>query len=288
VSIRFTGMAVSSVVPERIPDLWTGRPIRVMARTSGPPRGSVVISGNINGEPQELIVSIRRARLENDALAVSWARAQIADHMVLLPKNQREAVVLPLALEHHLVSRYTSLIAASDKPALCSVEADEVSVPHLAPRDTRLSTGTYSYGGEINFDDVGIDGSLVKPSGVLLLTRQRATMNPLIKIRDDFDDNLRESAEWVDSVSDPQWLLLLERATDMRTDLQVCIDGPLMSDKDGQVDLWITVQAGRVVGVRLLNSSTAELGIAACMIGRVESWDFGRDLTAEGKVSFSF
>lgn len=289
VSLRFTGLAVSSVVPERIPDLWTGRPIRVMARATSRARGSVVISGQINGSPKQITIPIQRARLDNDALAMSWARAQIADHMVLLPESQREAVVLPLALQHHLVSRYTSLVATSSQPAQCSVEATEVSVPHLAPRDSRLSTGQGNHGGgQISFEDADVDGALVKPSGTLLLSRQRATMNPLIQIRDDFDDSMRESAAWVGTASDTQWLQLLELATELRTDLKACIDGPLMADKDGQVDLYISVRAGRVVVIRLLNSSTAELGIASCMMSRVESWEFGTELNAEGTVSFSF
>ena len=48
---------------------------------------------------------------------------------------------------------------------------------------------------EIDFEGVEIAGELVKPQGQLILDRQRAQFNPLIKLRIDFDDEMDKSVD---------------------------------------------------------------------------------------------
>ena len=40
---------------------------------------------------------------------------------------------------------------------------------------------------EIDFENLDIEGELVKPQGALLLERKKANFNPLIKLRQDFN-----------------------------------------------------------------------------------------------------
>ncbi len=46
---------------------------------------------------------------------------------------------------------------------------------------------------EIDFEGLEIDGELVKPQGSLLLERQSANFNPLIRLRTDFDQEMEDS-----------------------------------------------------------------------------------------------
>jgi hypothetical protein len=46
---------------------------------------------------------------------------------------------------------------------------------------------------EIDFEGVDVTGELVKPQGQLLLDRRKAEFNPLIKLRIDFNDEMKES-----------------------------------------------------------------------------------------------
>jgi hypothetical protein len=46
---------------------------------------------------------------------------------------------------------------------------------------------------EIDFEGVDVTGQLVKPQGALLLDRKRATFNPLIKLRTDFNPEMSNS-----------------------------------------------------------------------------------------------
>ena len=48
---------------------------------------------------------------------------------------------------------------------------------------------------EIDFEGPDVAGELVKPQGALLLDRKRASFNPLIRLRTDFDDEMKESVD---------------------------------------------------------------------------------------------
>lgn len=48
---------------------------------------------------------------------------------------------------------------------------------------------------EIDFEDVSIDGELKKPHGAYLLDKRQSSFNPLIRLKEDF------SQEMVDSVN---------------------------------------------------------------------------------------
>ena len=59
-------------------------------------------------------------------------------------------------------------------------------------RDIKYNTRT-----EIDFEGVDVTGQLVKPQGALLLDRKRASFNPLIKLRTDFNPEISTSVNEV-------------------------------------------------------------------------------------------
>lgn len=50
---------------------------------------------------------------------------------------------------------------------------------------------------EIDFEGVEVAGELVKPQGALLLDRKRANFNPLIKLREDFNEEMDQSVNQI-------------------------------------------------------------------------------------------
>lgn len=46
---------------------------------------------------------------------------------------------------------------------------------------------------EIDFEAIDVTGELVKPQGSFILERQQASFNPLIKLRTDFNHEMRDS-----------------------------------------------------------------------------------------------
>ncbi len=50
---------------------------------------------------------------------------------------------------------------------------------------------------EIDFDAVDVSGELVKPQETLISERRRASFNPLIRLRMDFNEEMRSSVDEV-------------------------------------------------------------------------------------------
>ena len=54
---------------------------------------------------------------------------------------------------------------------------------------------TYKSKTEIDFEDLEIEGVLQKPQSALILERKKASFNPLIKIRTDWNSEIAESTD---------------------------------------------------------------------------------------------
>jgi len=72
-----------------------------------------------------------------------------------------------------------------------------VSSTALAQDDTSGQNVRYKQRTVIDFEGIDVTGELVKPSGALLLDRRKADFNPLIKLRTDFDREMRQSIDQV-------------------------------------------------------------------------------------------
>lgn len=56
---------------------------------------------------------------------------------------------------------------------------------------------TYKQKTEIDFEGLDVNGELVKPSGAMVLDRKKASFNPLIKLRADFNPEMEQSIDEV-------------------------------------------------------------------------------------------
>jgi len=134
-----SGVVVESY-PSIVPDLYLGEPIVVKARASGEVRsGDVVrIAGNSIGGAwsNELALADRSP---SAGVAALWARARISDLLDQLRRGTDEDEIRPAAVEtaltHHLVSKYTSLVAVDKtpvRPAGDPLDSEQVAslMPH--------------------------------------------------------------------------------------------------------------------------------------------------------------
>jgi len=64
-------------------------------------------------------------------------------------------------------------------------------------RDSQGREIRYNQRTEIDFDGVDVQGELVKPAGQLLLDRRKANFNPLIRLREHFNDEMKRSVDQV-------------------------------------------------------------------------------------------
>ena len=89
----------------------------------------------------------------------------------------------------------TRLLGLLTVSALASVSLVAPAMAQEAPEDNRVIK--YKERTEIDFEDVDVNGQLVKPAGALLLERKRASFNPLIRLREDFNDEMKRSVDEV-------------------------------------------------------------------------------------------
>jgi Ca-activated chloride channel homolog len=106
--------------PGVLPDLYRGEPVVVAAKIASLD-GTLEIKGMIGARPWTVTLPVAKAA-EGAGLSKLWARRKITD--AEMAKRLRQATseetdkrVLALALEHHLVSRLTSLVAVDKTPS---------------------------------------------------------------------------------------------------------------------------------------------------------------------------
>ncbi len=105
--------------PARVPDLYAGEPLVVAVKLHDP-AAKITVRGSIGDEPwlKELAIP---APLDDAGIGKLWARQKIESLMDSLSEgnepNVVRADVVQVALEHHLVSQYTSLVAVDTTPA---------------------------------------------------------------------------------------------------------------------------------------------------------------------------
>ncbi len=115
--------AGADVWPRIVPDLYAGEPVVVSAQFNADALagngGNVMVSGRRAGSVWGALVPSASAAPAS-GVGVLWARAKIAALMDAgrrgAPADEVRAAVLDVALTHHVVSRYTSLVAVDVTP----------------------------------------------------------------------------------------------------------------------------------------------------------------------------
>jgi Ca-activated chloride channel homolog len=162
VAIDWGGLDVTEVYPSRIPDVFAGQPVRVVARYRGDAsEARIRLTGNAAGEAYAVT---RPLRLDgagtHEALPALWARRKIAD----LYRTRRgdaaklEADVTEVAMVHHLVTEFTSLVATEETPSTCGAAAATVDVPSMMPGGVMLPP-TSGSDGAAGMGGLGIRGT---------------------------------------------------------------------------------------------------------------------------------
>lgn len=105
--------------PSRIPDLYVDEPVVVSMEADRLP-DHAILRGRFGRTPWQTDLSLSNGQ-QHDGISVFWARAKIESLMnEEIQSTDKEALrrpVIDVALKHHLVSRYTSLVAVDVTPA---------------------------------------------------------------------------------------------------------------------------------------------------------------------------
>ena len=160
-----TGWAGLEQYPSRIADLYEGEPVVLTVKATSLPDQAILL-GQMGTQPWSLPLSMKQTT-NRGGLSVYWARQKISALMDEAFTGAAEETVrkwvLDIALAHHLVSKYTSLVAVD------VTQAHPVSKP-----ETELPQGTKSSEDQektamVGLPKTGTNGQLQLLLGLLLL-----------------------------------------------------------------------------------------------------------------------
>lgn len=112
--------ASADVTPAMLPDIYQGEPALFLMKM--PERkGAMTLSAKVAGRDWRVSLPLAEAK-SGSGIAKLWARrkiddAEVARTMGAITPDEADKRILALALEHHLVSRVSSLVAVDKTPA---------------------------------------------------------------------------------------------------------------------------------------------------------------------------
>lgn len=119
VVIDWGSLNVRDVIPNRIPDLYAGKPLVVTGRFDQPGSSNIQLSGNVQAQPVQLsmVLDLPENESKHDALGTLWARQRIRgiwNANVGCETPQSIAEITRLGIEHQLMTQYTSFVAVEE------------------------------------------------------------------------------------------------------------------------------------------------------------------------------
>ncbi|MGE0237458.1 MAG: marine proteobacterial sortase target protein [Parvibaculaceae bacterium] len=112
--------AKAETTPAMLPDVYQGEPMLILMKM--PERkGTLTLSAKVAGRDWTEVVPLAQAE-KGSGIAKLWARrkiddAEVAQTMGTITPQEADTRILALALEHHLVSRVSSLVAVDKTPS---------------------------------------------------------------------------------------------------------------------------------------------------------------------------
>jgi Ca-activated chloride channel family protein len=133
VQVRWADGSPVETFPERVPDLYLGEPVMLSAAAASF-AGTVIVSGTLGTRPWSVALTPSSSPTASGVGAL-WARAKIASLMDAMRQGgdaeKLRTQVVAVALEHHLVSAYTSLVAVDVTPT-APAQATKTALVHAA------------------------------------------------------------------------------------------------------------------------------------------------------------
>ncbi len=116
VAIEWNGIEPYDIIPTKLPDLFSEKPLYLIGKYRGEPDGFVKVSGRIKDGNfvEEILFDSSNLRPQNIGLRTLWAREKIKwlhDFNHLEKTREREEVITKLGLQYHLLTDYTSFVA---------------------------------------------------------------------------------------------------------------------------------------------------------------------------------
>jgi Ca-activated chloride channel family protein len=138
IEIDWGTLGATEIYPQRIPDLFAGRPVILTGRFTNPDATTLTIRGHAGRRPVVMRMSIRPidSGPTRSALPAVWARQKIAnltEQSWIDPNPHAPDRIRTVALEHGLISSQTSFIAVDGRGRTLKGPNKTVPVPVPIP-----------------------------------------------------------------------------------------------------------------------------------------------------------
>ncbi|MFN2531119.1 MAG: VIT and VWA domain-containing protein [Pyrinomonadaceae bacterium] len=184
ISIDWNGLPVTDIYPQRIPDLFSAKPVILTGRFTAPARGVVKLKGRIGGNDfvRNIVIDFPETEARHDVLASLWARQRVDDLMGQDYSGIQQATTKPdlkqtitqLGLEYRLMTHFTSFVAVEEMVVTDGGQPRRIDVPIEVPEGMNRAA---VFGDAGNY--VAVNGltnlSATAPAQIMILNRSTAS-----------------------------------------------------------------------------------------------------------------
>ena len=156
VQVEPGSLTLSGQHPDRLGDLFASHATVGFGEYSGDASVPPSVAGLVDGKRVEIPLAVVPASEGADVLDTLWARSAVADLQMDYwsdPRPELEEQITELGLEHHIVTRYTSLVAVDRSRVVGNGQPRRVVEPTLTPRDF---TSVVESSATASYDSAGI------------------------------------------------------------------------------------------------------------------------------------
>ncbi len=145
VTVDWGKMQVSEVYPQRIPDLFVGRPVILTGRFEGKEPTTIRVHGKVGGQAHDLEIPVtpQDSAGKHGGITSVWARMRIADlsdEMHWQLDGNYPHMIKQVALDYGLMSAYTAFVAVDSSTRTSGAHGTTVAVPVPVPDGVRYDT----------------------------------------------------------------------------------------------------------------------------------------------------
>jgi Ca-activated chloride channel family protein len=125
VKVSITGVDTKEVFPKDVSDVWAQKPLYIKGKYLNGGKATATLSGMRAGQPYKQTINLVLPELNatNPGIASIWARAKV-DRLMSedwfgaqsgKPNQEIKDEIVATALEHHIMTQYTSFVAVEEK-----------------------------------------------------------------------------------------------------------------------------------------------------------------------------
>ena len=143
ITIEWNNLPVADVYPQRIPDLFSVKPLVIKGRYTAAGRGTIRLKGKMAGGDfvRDIPVDFPETMASHDVLAPLWARARIDDLMGQdlqgaqsgSMRQDLKGTITQLGIEYRLMTQFTSFVAVEEMVVTDGGKPRRIDVPVEVP-----------------------------------------------------------------------------------------------------------------------------------------------------------